>query len=198
MGYLAAASRYNISRGASFRGFCAVRIRGAVLDELRRWDWTPRAVLDTKKRITRITLELIEKLEREPTPAELAEALGIDVTELESHQTLVQSRRFVSFDEVSDNFWGDEYPVLAEQLPDLKAPKPDAALLSAETRRLLHRCLAELPKSQAIVIVLYYLQGIPLREVAPVLGVTPARISQLHHQALERLKEVWLQMEKKA
>src|SRR5208282_4543253 len=70
-GYLRAASRYDISRGASFRGFCAVRIRGAVLDELRRWDWAPRSVHRNQRRITRITSNLTERLEREPTHTEL-------------------------------------------------------------------------------------------------------------------------------
>src|SRR5476649_176084 len=71
LGYLRAASRYDISKGASFRGFCAVRIRGAVLDELRRWDWAPRSVHKNNRRITRVTAVLIEQLEREPTLAEL-------------------------------------------------------------------------------------------------------------------------------
>jgi len=196
LGYLAAASRYDDSRGASFRGYCSVRIRGAVLDELRRWDWAPRAVHHVSNRITRVTSELMEKLEREPTPAELAAAMGIGVSELSTYQTLVQPRHFVSFDQVSDNFWGEEYLALAERLPDLAAPRPDAAILATETRRLLYRCLVSLPKSQVIVIVLYYLQGISLREVAALLGVSPSRVSQVHHQALERLKQAWILAEK--
>src|SRR5476649_1780360 len=89
-GYLRAASRYDISRGASFCGFCAVRIRGAVLDELRRWDWAPRSVHKHHRRITRVTSLLMEQLEREPTGAELAAALGLDPSELASYQTLAQ------------------------------------------------------------------------------------------------------------
>src|ERR1700722_12826627 len=78
LGYLRAASRYNVARGASFRGYCAVRIRGAVLDEVRRWDWAPRSVHKNHRRITRVTSSLSEHLERGPTPHELAEALGVD------------------------------------------------------------------------------------------------------------------------
>src|SRR5471032_429707 len=63
LGYLRAASRYDVTKGASFRGFCAVRIRGAVLDELRRWDWAPRSVHKHHRRITRVTSRLIEELE---------------------------------------------------------------------------------------------------------------------------------------
>src|ERR1700678_2423127 len=99
LGYLRAAARYDVSKGASFRGFCAVRIRGAVLDELRRWDWAPRSVHRNNRRITRVTACLIEQLEREPTVPELAQALGIGITELANLQNLSQPRQLVSFDE---------------------------------------------------------------------------------------------------
>src|ERR1700682_2780571 len=82
LGYLMAATRYDVARGASFRGFCAVRIRGAVLDELRRWDWAPRSVHKCHRRITRITSNLTEHLEREPTRSELASALGVEEADL--------------------------------------------------------------------------------------------------------------------
>src|SRR5277367_3961527 len=72
LGYLRAASRYDAARGASFRGYCALRIRGAVLDELRRWDWAPRSVHKGLRRVTRITISLTEQLDREPTRMELA------------------------------------------------------------------------------------------------------------------------------
>src|SRR5580692_13037567 len=62
LGYLRAASRYDAARGASFRGFCAVRIRGAVLDELRRWDWAPRSVHKNRRRVTSVTSELVDQL----------------------------------------------------------------------------------------------------------------------------------------
>src|ERR1700677_3457208 len=87
LGYLRAASRYDVRRGASFQGYCALRIRGAVLDELRRWDWAPRSVHKCHRRITRITSNLTEVLEREPTKLELAAALGVEETDLAAYQT---------------------------------------------------------------------------------------------------------------
>jgi len=188
LGYLRAASRYDISKGASFRGFCALRIRGAVLDELRRWDWAPRSVHKNNRRITHVTSILIEQLEREPTGAELAAALGIEIADLMTLQTMAQPRQLVSFDEMSENMQGDENLALSERLPDLDTERPDEAVLSTEDRRMLMGCLSALPKTQATVIVLHYLQNIPLREVAAMLEVTPSRVSQLHHQALGRLK----------
>jgi RNA polymerase sigma factor for flagellar operon FliA len=191
LGYLRAASRYDVTRGASFQGFCALRIRGAVLDELRRWDWAPRSVHKSQRRITRITSNLTEQLDREPTRVELAEALGVEETDLTAYQTQAQARQVVSFDEMAENGLGEESLSLTERLADPAAARPDAAMLSAEDRRTILRCLGCLPKTQATVIVLHYLQNVPLREVARLLAVTPSRVSQLHHQALARLKQAW-------
>jgi RNA polymerase sigma factor for flagellar operon FliA len=189
LGFLRAAARYDMSKGASFRGFCAVRIRGAVLDELRRWDWAPRSVHKNCRRITRVTALLVEQLEREPTSAELAAALEMEMAELQAFQTMSQPRQVVSFDETSENSQGEEGLALAERLGDPAIAAPDAAVLYREDRRALLQCLGQLPKTQATVVVLHYLQAIPLREIAAMLEVTPSRVSQLHHQALGRLKQ---------
>ena len=191
LGYLRAASRYDVTKGASFRGFCATRIRGAVLDELRRWDWAPRSVHKNNRRITHVTSILIEQLDREPTGEELASALGIEVADLASLQSMSQSRQLVSFDEMSENTFGEENLSLSERLPDPYTARPDDAVLSSEDRKTLMKCLSALPKTQGTVIVLHYLQNMPLREVAVLLAVTPSRVSQLHHQALDRLKYAW-------
>jgi len=191
LGYLRAASRYDAARGASFRGYCAVRIRGAVLDELRRWDWAPRSVHKNQRRITRITSNLTEHLEREPTRVELATALGVDEGDLAAYQTQAQPHQLVSFDEMTENGHGEESLSLTERLADPYAARPDAGMLFAENRRTMLHCLGRLPKTQATVIVLHYLQSVPLRDVAEILAVTPSRVSQLHHQALARLKQAW-------
>src|ERR1700678_489393 len=100
LGYLRAASRYDAARGASFQGYCAVRIRGAVLDELRRWDWTPRSVHKNQRRMTRIIHDMTMRLEREPTRLEMAVALGVEEADLLAYQAQAQPRRLVSFDEM--------------------------------------------------------------------------------------------------
>jgi RNA polymerase sigma factor for flagellar operon FliA len=191
LGYLRAASRYDAARGASFRGYCALRIRGAVIDELRRWDWAPRSVHKNQRRITRITSDLTEQLEREPTRMELAAALGVEEIDLAAYQTQAQPRQLVSLDEMAENGHGEESLSLTERLADPSAARPDAAVLCAEDRRTMLQCLGRLPKTQATVIVLHYLQNVPLRDVAEILAVTPSRVSQLHHQALARLKQAW-------
>ena len=192
LGYLRAASRYNVARGASFQGYCALRIRGAVLDELRKWSWAPRSVYRTQQRLSRITCRLTEQLDREPTQSELASAMGMEKSELMACQTQIQPRQMVSFDEMSENPSGDENLSLGERLADPAAVRPDAGMVTAEDRRRMLRCLATLPKTQLTIIILHYLQGVSLCDVAKLLAVTPSRVSQLHHQALDRLKLAWM------
>ncbi len=131
----------------------------------------------------------MEVLDREPTEKELATALGIKEADLTTFQNQAQPRQLVSFDEMNENAHGEENLPLTERLADPNTVRPDDAALSAEDRRMVLNCLSSLPKTQATVIVLHYLQGIPLREVAKLLTVTPSRVSQLHHQALARLKQ---------
>ena len=141
---------------------------------------------------------LVEQLEREPTPAELAAALEMEMEELKAFQMMSQPRQIVSFDETAENSHGEEGLALAERLADPTMAAPDAGVLSTEDRRQLAQCLGQLPKTQATVVVLHYLQGVPLRDIAATLDVTPSRVSQLHHQALARLKQSLQRMQSMA
>jgi len=190
MGYLQAAARYKKDHGATFRTYCAARIRGAVLDELRRWDWAPRSVHQNHKRVTVVTLALYKSLEREPTAPELAAALGVGEDELAPIQADAQLHKLVSFDELSENPDGEDNLTLTERLPDLTAARPDERLRTEDDRRMLMRCIQRLPKTQAMVIVLHYVQNVPLCEVARLLTVTPSRVSQMHRRALGHLRQV--------
>lgn len=112
-------------------------------------------------------------------------------TDLAAYQTEAQPRQVVSFDEMTENSYGEESLSLTERLADPSAVRPGAGVLFAEDRRTMLQCLGRLPKTQATVIVLHYLQNVPLRDVAEILAVTPSRVSQLHHQALSRLRQAW-------
>jgi RNA polymerase sigma factor FliA len=155
----------------------------------------PRSVHKSCRRITRVTDDLTKQLDREPTPQELAAALEMEMSELGAFQTLALQRRVVSLEEAIEHPRGEEGLPLAERLPDHSMPRPDAKVLSAENRLELLRCLKKLPKSQATVIALHYLRDVPLCEIANLLAVTPSRVSQLHHQALGRLRQTLQRMQ---
>jgi len=133
----------------------------------------------------------MERLDREPTLGELAAELGMEEADLISYQNQAQTRQMVSLHESPENHAGEEGLALTERLPDPTAARPDARVLLAEDRNTIRNCLRSLPENQTKVITLHYLQNVPLRDVAQRLAVTPARVSQLHHQALGKLKQAW-------
>ena len=135
------------------------------------------------------------QLKREPTTEELAAALGMDLVELDAYQMLAQPRQVVSLDEISERQQGDDQLSLTERIPDPYAITPDAAIIASENKRLVIRCMYVLPKTQGTLVDLHYLQGIPLREIAEFLVVTPSRVSQLHHEALKRMRQAWKRVE---
>jgi RNA polymerase sigma factor for flagellar operon FliA len=188
LAYVHAASRYQSGLGASFRGYCATRIRGAVLDELRRWTWAPRSVLSEQRRLHEAEWALSMKLQREPSRTELALEMGIEVTELENIETHCEYRQVVSLDEISPCDSTEEPVTLAEKIPDGNIASSDKVAELTDDRRMLIAALHELPKREATVIVLHYLQNVPLAAIAKLLDVTPSRISQLHHVALDRMR----------
>jgi RNA polymerase sigma factor for flagellar operon FliA len=188
LAYINAASRYKSGLGASFRGYCATRIRGAVLDELRRWTWAPRSVLHDQRRIHEAEWALSARLQREPTQAELAREMGIEVAELEHIETHCEYRQVLSLDDVTPCDGTDEQVTLAERIPDGNVAISDQVALRADDRRMLIASIRELPKREATVIVLHYLQNVPLCDIAKLLDVTPSRVSQMHHLALDRMR----------
>jgi len=138
---------------------------------------------------------LAEQLDRAPSNGELAQALGMESSEIESYQTQARHRQMVSFDEITGRLLGEDGVALAERLPDPCATPPDLTLLIKEDQQLVLRCLRLLPKTEATILDLHYYQGVPLRDIAAVLAVTPSRVSQLHHQALGRLKQTCYRVE---
>jgi RNA polymerase sigma factor for flagellar operon FliA len=188
LAYVNAASRYERGLGASFRGYCATRIRGAVLDELRRWTWAPRSVLHDQRRIHEAEWALSARLQREPTQAELAREMGIEAIELENIETHCEYRQVLSLHDLSPCDGTDEHVSLAERIPDPNVANSGQIALMADDRRMLIASIRELPKREATVIVLHYLQNVPLCSIAKLLDVTPSRVSQLHHLALDRMR----------
>jgi RNA polymerase sigma factor for flagellar operon FliA len=133
-------------------------------------------------------LALEATLQRPPTSKELAEALGISEADLLQMQRLSQPARCVSLDEENSSSADEESLPLKEIIPDPAATIPSDALDAAEIRQVLHMLISKLPPSDASVIILRYMRNMPFNEIAQHMHLTPSRISQLHHHALETLK----------
>ncbi|MDM7860109.1 RNA polymerase sigma factor FliA [Alteromonas sp. ASW11-36] len=182
IGLLEAAKNFDGSKGASFETFAGIRIRGAMLDEIRKGDWTPRSVHKNSRTIT----EAITQVERE-TGADARDvdiAAKLNVTLAQYHQMLneVNAGKLVAIEDlgVSEDVIGDE------QTKGSDIPFED--LMQGAFQKALAHAITTLPEREAIVLSLYYDEELNLREIGEVLEVSESRVSQIHSQAMLKLK----------
>jgi len=176
-----AAQAFDAGRGIPFGRFAAVRIRGALLDELRSMDWASRSVRARARRADVARQELTAQLGRTPSPAELAELLGVGVSELANVDDDVQRAAVLSLQGFTAG--------AAEDMVTEGSMNPEETLLHRERIGYLHDAVAVLPERLRYVVEASFLQERPLAEVAAELGVTESRISQLRTEALALLKD---------
>ena len=176
-----AAQAFDAGRGIPFGRFAAVRVRGALLDELRSMDWATRSVRSRARRADVARQELTAKLGRTPTPTELAELLGVAVGELSNVDDDVQRAAVLSLQGFAAG--------TAEDMVTESDLNPEEMLLHRERIGYLHDAVAVLPERLRFVVEASFLQERPLAEVAAELGVTESRVSQLRTEALALLKD---------
>jgi RNA polymerase sigma factor FliA len=176
-----AARSFDPQRGIPFGRFAAVRVRGALLDELRGMDWASRSVRARARRADVARQELTAQLGRTPTPTELAELLGVAVGELANVEDDVQRAAVLSLQGFTAG--------VAEDMVTETAMNPEELLLHRERIGYLHDAVAVLPQRLRFVVEASFLQERPLSEVAADLGVTESRVSQLRTEALALLRD---------
>ncbi len=181
VGLLEAASKFNSTMGASFETFAGIRIRGAMIDEIRRSDWTPRSVHRKYREVTEAIRQIENETGQDATDSDVAELLGISLSSY--HQILIDSSasRIYSIDELEEN---SQETVL----PGSNERTPDQAFSSEEYQHQLATAIKALPEKEQLVMSLYYHDELNFREIGEVLDVTESRICQLHGQALLRIK----------
>jgi RNA polymerase sigma factor for flagellar operon FliA len=177
----AAAKSFDPARGTPFGGFATVRIRGALLDELRSLDWASRSVRSRARRIEAAQQQLTATLGRPATQTELAEALGVAVDEINSVDEDVQRAVVLSLQGFAAG--------TAEDMVRERTPGPEELLLHRERLGYLHHAIAALPDRLRHVVVAYFFEERPMAEIASELGVTESRVSQLRAEALVLLRD---------
>ena len=183
VGLLQALRNYDPTCGASFETYARTRIRGAMLDELRRMDWVPRSVHEKARKIQGVMAELEQKLGRVATEAEMAKALNLSVPEYVSLLNEVRPATFVCLDAASSPDEEDSGS-LYEVIPDTVEESPLEQVSRHELKRVILERLKELPEMQRKVLAFYYAEDMHLREIAEVFGLTESRICQIHSQAI--------------
>ncbi len=188
-GLIDAIEKYDPDRGVRFEPYAMSRIRGAILDELRKLDWIPRSVRAKARAVERAYAALESRLHRSPTEAELAAELGVEVEDLQQTFSQLSVVNVLALDEllsVTDDRPGAMS--LGETLVDLAADDPVAVFESQETRRLLLDAIGELSERERRVIDLYYVQGLTLARVGEIVGLSESRVCQIHSKAMFALR----------
>ena len=182
VGLLEAVNHYDDTKGASFETYAGIRIRGYMLDEVRRNDWVPRSVYRNARMISAAVKTLENKLGRDAKDHEIAAELGIDLKTY--HEMLNDSNgaHLYGFDDlgVTDDMLKD----------DTLAPstEPHVNVMRADMKTHLTEIIDGLPKNERLVLSLYYEHELNLKEIGDILNVTESRVSQIHSQATHRIK----------
>lgn len=182
LGLLEAASNYTADRGASFETYAGIRIRGAMLDALRKLDWAPRSVHRKARAAAAAVRELEAEFGREARDSEIADKMGVSLGEYHRIAQDAASCRVASLDDSS----GDEESLLGRVEDEGADPFLDAT--EHGFRSALAGAIKELPERERLVMSMYYDDELNLKEIGAVLKVTESRVCQLHGQALVRLK----------
>lgn len=187
VGLLNAIRKYDPTSKASFESYARVRIRGSVIDELRRLDWVPRSLHSKARKVKTAMMKLEQEMGRTPTDAEMAKELEISIDEYLNLLTEIKPASFISIDSVSSSEEG-EGASFAESVADERLESPEDGASRRELAQLIADQLEQLPEMQRKVLALYYFEDLRLREIAEVFGLTESRICQIHAQAITSIK----------
>ncbi|UCE76407.1 MAG: RNA polymerase sigma factor FliA [Gammaproteobacteria bacterium] len=184
IGLLEASRNYDASQGASFETYAGIRIRGAMLDEIRRTDWTPRSVHRKARQVAEAVRAIENQEGRDARDVEVAQKMGIELNEY--HRILQDATgcRVFSIDDTGVN--GDE--LQHQPVADAPRNEPLDSLQHSDFKSALAEAISNLPERERLVMAMYYDEELNLREIGEVLGVSESRVCQIHGQALIRLR----------
>ena len=185
LGLMDAAKKYEPDRAIQFKTYAELRIKGAIVDGLRDLDWMPRSLRRRKRDLDQASHALEQKLGRSPTREELASHLGLGLEELQ-HALDELKGPGTAMQEMSGE---DGEEDLASLMPDLETESPLETLESKERQTLLRRAVEGLPRKERFVVQLYAFADLTMKEIGTLLNLTESRVSQLHAQAMLRLKD---------
>lgn len=186
-GLIEAIQRYDPARGVKFETYAYTRIRGAMLDGLRAMDWVPQGLRRRAREVEACYRRLESRLGRPAEDAEVAAELGLTTEEFADLLQDLARTTVVSLDDVLPSDADDPAAVL-DRLADPDAADPLEAATLTDLRRRLADALRGIPERERLVVTLYYYEGLTVKEIAAVMGVSPSRVSQLHTRAILRLR----------
>src|SRR6202789_583366 len=187
IGLMDAIEKYDPKRDNKFKTYAEFRIRGAILDELRAQDWVPRSVRDKAKLLDRTYSQLEQSMGRAPTDEEVAAELKMTIDEFYNLVNQVRPVSLLSIDD-SHTFSSVDKKSILNLLEATKINNPFTQLNMKSVKDIVTKAIEDLPERQRLVLSLYYYEDLNLKEIGKVLDVTESRVSQLHAQAVTRLR----------
>ncbi len=187
-GLITAVRRCDPDKTQSFASYAALRVRGAILDELRRLDWIPRSERILAKKLHRVINELEQDLRRPATEEEASQAMGMTLHEYRSLLDSIRPITFVSLDSSPGGEGETDGTAIHEMVSDDTLPDARDDMVRKETVALLKERIKQLPEMPQKVLMMYYYEGMRLAEIAEVFGLTESRICQIHSQAIISLR----------
>lgn len=181
MGLLEASAKFNDSKGASFETYAGIRIRGSMIDDIRKGDWVPRSVHKNARAIALAIAQIEQRTGQTATDHEIASALNVSLDKYHSILQDAANGHIFAFEElgVSEDYLTDSNP---------GANEPYNGLRDEKFRISLKKAIETLPEREKLILALYYDEELNLKEIGEILGVSESRVSQIHSQAMVRLK----------
>jgi len=188
LGLLDGAQRFDITRDVQFKTFAAYRVRGAMIDYLRQFDWLPRGLRDTSKQLQKALLELEQQYGRPAEDHELAAHLGISTEAYRERLDHVRGMAVLYFDDLPHTNGNEDAINIIESMEGDPADRPEHQTAIHQFAERLAEVIGLLPVRERILLTLYYYEELNMKEVALVLDLTESRVSQLHSQMVLRLR----------
>lgn len=188
IGLIDAIEKFEPSKGIKFETYATLRIKGSIIDELRKISWIPKSAFSKLSSLNQARDALEASLNREPTDKELAKEMNISLDELGSIQLYVNYMSLISLDEVL--FKSDEEDMYFKNvIVDENTPMPEAVLEEKEKLEYLQDGINMMSEKDKLLLNLYYYEKLTLKEIGAILGVSESRVSQLHSRAIIHLRE---------
>ncbi len=188
IGLMDAMDKYDVSRDNKFKTYAEFRIRGAILDELRAQDWVPRSVREKAKILERCYARIEHQKGRQATDEEVCQDLKMNQEEYHDLLNQVRTVSLLSYDDLSHFSKADRRALHGSGESGNKTTTPFSEINTAYLKKIISNAIQDLPEKQRLVLSLYYYEDLNLKEIGKVLDVTESRVSQLHTQAVLRLK----------
>jgi RNA polymerase sigma factor for flagellar operon FliA len=188
LGLLDALEKFDTEKNVKFETYAQLRIRGSMIDQLRKNDWAPRSLRQKARQIEGAFRDLETKLGRSPTDDEMAVFIGLEKESFLKTLGDVSTLSMLSLEEMLENRMEVRTSALSREGEGLQINQPEEMVEAREMKRLLKQAINELPDRERLLVTLYYYEGLTYKEIGSVMDISESRVSQLHTRAVMRMR----------